>query len=293
MVHPLHQHSNVEQISHKWVKQVLRYRGIPSPELVELERILSTTPHELRSDIYQSLLRIERGTERSDDIDRVLAALEDLGSDARSEGECSLALGHVGAATSTQPERIEQRMVAQPKKRQTRIAANIPKHRVFGQKGALTFEVSSLSQIGTHGAALQTLTLEAASAAGPRAYAWSDKIVFQFMYRELPLLACMLLGLLERPLQLENHGPEGDKSLSIADQGDKLYVLLRQGARVTSVPVGPSDVHALIELSLHVMAANAPALGAEIQNAALRRVASMYNQRAGTGVKTLANAGSE
>jgi hypothetical protein len=174
---------------------------------------------------------------------------------------------------------LAEQHVEPKKERYTDTKSQRPKHHVYGIKAALTIEMDELRAKPDNGGGGQTVTLEAAVATSPRVYDWSHKIAFQIMRREIPLLACALLGMLDKPLELGNHGQEANKFVEIEDQGERLFVRVKQGTRLIAVPVGPADVHAWLELVMRAMALNAPGVGDGVQLAALGRVASMHNMR--------------
>jgi hypothetical protein len=227
------------------------------------------------------LQRLERGTDGPADAVEVLAwlsrgaAMADLPDTAQHHAP-HLARFPISPDAHSQlgevAHTIEKACVSVPKAQRT-------KHHTYAQSSALTIEIDDLRLKDEHGQPLQTVILEAAKLHGDRRYDWANKIAFQFMQRELPLLACALLGKLHSPLVLENHGTAANKSVVITDQHDKLFVQVRQGGRVVSVPVSPSDVHAWLGLVFKALRSNSPELGETLQLAALDRVAAMHNQK--------------
>lgn len=268
------------EFSHKWANQVLKARGMPSPGLDCLETTIKKAGPDELSRLYGVFQRLERGTEANGEADWLLEILRtskaDLGSDDLSIQ--SSMLDAVATAGRVAPL-IAEEATTQAKATYTEAKSSRPKHHIYGLKGALTLEMDVLRGKSDDGSAQQTVILEAAVALGPRSYDWAHKIAFQFMRRELPLLACALLGLLERPLELGNHGQEANKFVVITDQGEKLFVQVKQGSRTIAVPVGPADVHAWTELVMRALASNAPAMGDAILYASLNRIASMENKR--------------
>ena len=268
------------EFSHKWANQVLKGRGMPSPGLDCLETLIQKAGPDELSRLYGVFQRLERGTEATGEADWLIGTLR-----------VSKVLPELveGAMDGTVPDDVESSThvapliaeVPKPQRKASYIEAksNRPKHHIYGLKGALTLEMDLLRGKSDEGSVLQTVILEAAVSTAPRSYDWAHKIAFQFMRRELPLLACALLGLLERPLELGNHGQSADKFVVITDQGDKVFVQVKQGARTIAVPVGPADVHAWTELVMRALASNTPAMGDAIQYASLNRIAAMENKR--------------
>ena len=264
------------EFSHRWVDQVLKQRGIPSPGLERIQAFLAASDRDTRELLFRALLRVERGTESPTEWDSVLHAmrgakvLEPVASERVQPA--AEAQERVGPLVANEHERMQSRACTLDK-------AGRPKHRIYGLRAALTVEMDDLRTKDEGGETLPTVILEAAQALGNRTYDWTNKIAFQFMRRELPLLACSLLGLLDKPLELGNHGQEANKFFVITDQGERLFVQVRQGSRLLAVPVGAADVHAWLNLVMLALARHSPAMGDAMQLAALQRVASMENAR--------------
>jgi hypothetical protein len=122
---------------------------------------------------------------------------------------------------------------------------------VYGGKGALCFETDM-----TRGN-LHTISLDAATATGPREYDWKSKIRIQLTRQELPVVAAVLFGFLPR-CEFKNHGPEKDKGFSIEDQKNKLFVRVfsKEGAR--AVPVEPVDAYRIATLFIRQLRKDSP-----------------------------------
>jgi hypothetical protein len=157
---------------------------------------------------------------------------------------------------------------------ETSAQTDRPKCHIYGAKGALTIELDKLRERGQRGELVYTINIEAASAVATREYGWGNKISFQVMRREQPLLACMVLGLTSAPLELANHG---SKTLSVQDVGGALLVRVSKAARVVAVRVGPADVYAWATVLLDAMQRNAAHIPAELNLAALKRVGAMLS----------------
>lgn len=268
------------EFSHKWVNQVLVQRGIPSPGLEKIQACIAGADQGDKLRLYEVTQRMERGTDCEDDWDWMLSTLK--------RAQTVFVPAPESKPAAVRPikkvaHRIESPLAiehALPKKEvfaDTKIRRS--KHHIYGLKAALTVELDELRDRGDGIGVMHTVILEAAPSTGHRSYDWRNKIAFQFMRRELPLLACALLGMLDRPLELGNHGADANKFVLITDQGEKLLVQVKQGARSIAVPVGAPDVHSWLELVMQALAANAPSMGESIQLAALSRVAGMENKR--------------
>ena len=257
------------RFSQKWAHEVLKDRGIASPGHERIGTVVSALePGRLQS-IFELFKRIESGTEAVDEID----ALRDLLS---SVPELTVPgwtprVPPMPNSTSVGPAELTRSTYAEVKP--TRA-----KHHIYGQSAALTIELDELRATPDSGVARQTVMIEAAKAIGPMQFNWKQKIAFQCMQRELPLIACALLGKLKAPLALENHGTESNKSIVLTNQAQKIFVKVRQGSRELSVPVTAPDVHAWLQLVMRALSANTPEVGETMQLALLDRVADMLNQ---------------
>lgn len=268
------------RFSHKWANQVLLQRGLKSPGVKQIGDLIALASEEDAGAMYSRLQLLERGTEGPSDAS---AVLQWLASDTTMASPPATARRLV-ASPSSAPRGPELKAKASAAAGEGVITCfplqkiQRAKHHIYAQSAALTIEIDDLRLENEHGQFLQTVILEAAKSHGDRRYDWANKIAFQFMQRELPLLACSLLGKLRSPLALENHGTGANKSVLIDDQRDKIFVQVKQRARVISVPVCPSDVHAWLALVFKALRANSPELGETLQLAALDRVAAMHNQ---------------
>lgn len=107
---------------------------------------------------------------------------------------------------------------------------------IYGGKGALCLEADSTRSD------FVTFALEGAVALQPRSYDWANKIRIQITRAELPTVAAVLVGALNR-CEFKNHGPQKNKGFSIERQpGNKLYVqIFAAGASSVAVPVMAPD----------------------------------------------------
>lgn len=257
-------------ISHKWLAQVLRQRGIPAPAPEVIRSSIEQATPDQRHLILNLSKRVEAGSEGLDDIDRLraLISVPTTTTDRNS--------GHAASGAPNANEgRPKPSTYAEEKLKR-------PKHHIYSAKAALTVEVDRLREHDELGNERWTLMLEAAQAKAARQYDWEHKIAFQFMRRELPLLAAALLGLISR-LELRNHGQSADKSVLIEDQGDKVFVKVGQGSRIIPVPVVSADVHAWLELVMLVIKKNAPEVGDVMHMAMIQRVAEMETRKKSNG----------
>lgn len=121
------------------------------------------------------------------------------------------------------------------------------KVRVYGQNGALTFEVS------TTRSGAPTVTLDAAASAGESGYDWANKLSIQFTQRELPVIAAVMMGFLAN-CEYGSHGANKDKRFFFKHQGDKVFVRVWSAHGAVAVPVVMADAYyaaGLLILQLH------------------------------------------
>jgi len=273
-------------VSHRWIAQVLRQRGIPVPDLMVLEVAVAQCTDEIRARLLSAVTLIERGTEEAGDIEWVRGILKAPAQKAR---KVSPDLERTPLVVSAAPETCHatEPRLDRPQFQETGCmdnAGNGPvaparrvKHHIYASKAALTIELDTLRQLPGEDDAARTVLIEAAVATSGSGFDWERKIPFQLMRRELPIVACSLLGLLDRPLAIENHGPERNKSLRIEQQGSKLFVKVSQGSRSIALPVDCSDAYAWNAIVLQALQLNAPSLSGSLQLQLIHRVAEMMN----------------
>lgn len=272
------------RLSHKWIEQVFKDRGIPSPGLAAIEQAIEQNDDSVRQRLLDSVLIIERATEDSETLEWVLALIRRYKTSTPLVSETPILVKKVTVAKSTSkgprsPIAVQRGAPDSGDKTCPEIKRN--KHHIYGGKAALTIELDTLRQTQEQNVLVYSVLVEAAPALGPRRFDWESKIPFQLMRRELPLLACSLLGLLDGPLEIKNHGPDSNKTLSIVDQHGNLFVKLSQGGRLIAVPVQSCDVHGWLEIVMQAMQLNSPTLGDNMQLAMLERVAAMENKGKG------------
>lgn len=250
--------------SHKWVAQVLRDRGFPTPPLSDIATAVATWSAAQAATAMACLRRIESGTDTPKDYASVKELL-DLGPARDPSFEESTPAAKVAPAKKTRVE-----AAADPAER--------VKHHIYASKGAVTVEMAPIR--GARGERPRmSIMIEAAQGDGGRSFDWEHKIIFSVMLRELPLVAAALLGLLEKPLVFANHGDATDKRLEIVGQGDRVLLKVMQGRRAIAVPVMAYDCFATLDIALNALTMNSPHLPGDLMHAMLRRVAQMHNQQ--------------
>lgn len=271
-------------VSHKWVNQVLAQRGIRAPVLAVIEASIKNCDAHKKATLFALLKKIEQGVEGEGDIDAVRSLITHSEVPAEEVHASPVKKAVVNARRVAKTGVVDKAGVKTSVDGELRATYTLdkrkrPKHHIYGAKAALTIELDYLRLVDEQGSPYQTVTLDAARATGAREYDWAHKVAFQFMRRELPLLACALLGLLADSLELANHGQGANKTVLIEDQGRNLFVRVREGQTAIAVPVLAADVHAWLELVLQALRFNAPDLGDAMHIAMLKRVADMQNKK--------------
>jgi hypothetical protein len=97
---------------------------------------------------------------------------------------------------------------------------------------------------------------------------------------ELPVVAAFTRGFAGTHLELAGHGEYHDKSLTLEDQGHKLFARLTQrGAGTIALPVFPAETFAISEILLAALQLNRPLISAGAHEGLLRRVGDMQVKR--------------
>lgn len=128
-----------------------------------------------------------------------------------------------------------QQQPAQQSTPQEQFADRLSVH-VYSNKAALCFE-SDMTKAG-----LDTVSLDAATSSGVRQYDWGKKVRIQLTRGELPVVAAVLLGVIQN-CEFKNHGQDNSKGFSIERQpGGKLFVkVFAKGEPLRAVPVMAPD----------------------------------------------------
>lgn len=158
-----------------------------------------------------------------------------------------------------------------PEVARTRDGRTIPlTFKAYGRKGALEFREHDTRQ-GT-----PTVMLEAAGSLGERRYDWKNKLSVMIMPRELPEVACVLTGALER-CEFRNHGPARNKGYSIERQSGGFFVkVFRSGDNhaMHAVPVPAEEAFFISTLVLRQLARIVPGADSALIAIALRSYAA-------------------
>lgn len=103
---------------------------------------------------------------------------------------------------------------------------------IYGRKFALTIEAD------TNRKNFPTVAIDAASATGVRVYDWTQKIRIQLTLKELPLVAAVMLGYIEK-CEFKARGEEG-KGFSVEHQRSNALVRIWNGES-NSLKIVPID----------------------------------------------------
>lgn len=274
-------------VSHRWIAQVFKQRGIPVPGLNVMQSVIVHSNDDTRSKLLAAVTRIEQAIETMETVIWVQALFVSDSPEKLHPPLNRPALPIVISAQDAQPDisspRLDRPLLAEQHDvvvpcQGLVLPVKRTKHHIYASKAALTIELDTLKKQDGDGDGARTVLIEAAVPAGGHGFDWERKIPFQLMRRELPLVVCGLLGLLDRPIQIKNHGPERNKSLHIEDQGANLYVKVMQWARTIALPVDHADAHAWNSIVLEALQRNAPAVGDYLQLQLLHTVAAMVNR---------------
>lgn len=127
-----------------------------------------------------------------------------------------------------------------------------PSAKVFGSKSALTVQCDK-----TASGELPTIQIDAAKSIGERKYDWQNKLVFQHTVPELVQVASVLLGVTKK-VELKNHGPDKNKSLTVENQGDKIFWKMQGKDHFHTIPITPADTFNITSLYIRQVQANHP-----------------------------------
>lgn len=221
---------------------------------------------------------ILRGVDSSQDVDKLVYAIERAGRlDTKVNSDlkrCDHEKGHLKSRlTARNPVASAPTAKVQAHDQDRPWIRDQGVH-IYAGKTAMKVELDLLRAPDGE-AAKYTVQIELAPSSAPRVYDWHRKVAFQFTRRELPLLAAMLMGFAGDALVLTNHGPDHDKRLEIHQQGNKLFVKIRQGGTAYSMPVEASDVFAWTAIAMTALKKNNDALDSGVFLEMLKRTGEM------------------
>ncbi len=234
-------------IAPRWMMQVFSDRGIMSPPVAACAAYADSLDADGRARLCAELRRIENGVDSAGEVESLLTRIRSASPPKR---DTPGALQAPDPALSPAPCAVPAssgKVIRPSEEERKRERGQVPWWydagvHVYGQKAALKIELEQ-RRADQPDAGQFTVQLEFAESKGQRTFDWTNKISFQLTRRELPLLGAMLMGYAGNELNLTNHGPEQDKRLELRQQGPRLFVKLRKGARAIAIPVEPADVY--------------------------------------------------
>lgn len=124
---------------------------------------------------------------------------------------------------------------------------------VYGSKAALCFEADMTKND------VPTVALDAALTSGVRQYDWGNKIRLQMTRGELPVVAAVLIGALQR-CEFKNHGADNSKGFSMErQQGGKVFIkVFAKDVPLRTVPVMAPDAFYVASLVLRQLQMSNP-----------------------------------
>jgi len=269
--------------SERSISVILKARGVRTPPPAQVQAYLRSLSQGELAEVNDRLWRIERGTERPEDIPALLDAIRATPQATQNAQQPSAQDTGSQAAAKAPARTTRSKDRSAPKKNTAPADAGqlawLRSHgvHVWATSAALKFELSPLRKAQEdEDAPLQySVQLEGAKKRDGRAD-WEHKIIFQLTVRELPLVAAFLLGYAGEQIALHNHGPNADKSLTLQDQKGKIFCRLLEAGAVVPVPIDAMDVYRCAEIALAALHLNRPSCPPEMQLAMLRRVGTMY-----------------
>lgn len=273
----------VDPINPKWVRFVLKDRGLPCPNLPVLEAAIKALAAEDREALRGGVRRMQMGAESAEDTNLVRSLL------AKAEKDAVAAVApvdtpiHQGETPAEEPAEPAMPPIPAPR---PMTASELRKfersHHVYAGKGAAAFEPVEVPSERPGQEGWHSIQIEMAKTISTRRYDWDHKIVFRLTLRELPVFAAVLLGH-SQFLIAGNHGPGNDKFLEMRDQPEDgtIMIVLKQGKRVVGVPIQAEEVFALGSMAFKALQRNAPHLDSAAITRLVERAGQMYGRAIG------------
>ncbi len=270
-------------INPRWVIATLKTRGIIAPDLHTTSAALSKLGEKEGVEFRAKIQRLNSGCESPGDMDTIAhwaGRVRDLEIGERDSFKGAPETSRGVLSTSL----TREAQVARPAKVTTDSSrAFEPSVHAYSSSGAICLELVEVhgEQVDARMEPYWTLQIEMAKALTQRKFDWERKIIFRLTKRELPLFAAVLFGNLSS-LQFANHGPGGDKRLTVKDQGAHLYFDMRQGKKGISMPIGGDEIFHLGSIAMKALGRNAPHLDAQTVSALVVRAGKMYGAATAT-----------
>jgi len=270
----------VEVLSHKWLRQVLTDRGVKAPSDAACASFVASLPPEGIKYARAFLNAVAKGVEGTGDMNAFLESINSAHRSAVSpaaEPRAVRSNGYPPAQTKKASPTVpaSKRQAATAAESAERAALREQGMHIYAGKAAMKIELDMLRAAEGDPSRL-TVQIELAPAVAPRSFDWEQKIPFQFTRRELPLLGAMLMGYAGGSLVLTNHGPDHDKRLELHQQGNVLYVKLRQGIKTLAMPVEAADLFGWVAITITALKNHHQALDSGALFEILKRTGAMH-----------------
>ncbi|MDZ4125789.1 MAG: hypothetical protein U1E02_16670 [Hydrogenophaga sp.] len=266
-------------LSHKWLRQVLTDRGVKAPSDAACAAFVESLDPAGHEQARAFLNAVTKGVESTDGMTAFLASIN-----AAHREAAPVATEPLAVRSLPLPSRNSRPVPpATPVKRKAVAAADSAERaalrdqgmHIYAGKAAMKIELDMLRAAEGDPSRL-TVQIELAPAVAPRSFDWEQKIPFQFTRRELPLLGAMLMGYAGGSLVLTNHGPDHDKRLELHQQGNVLYVKLRQGIKTLAMPVEAADLFGWVAITITALKNHHQALDSGALFEILKRTGAMH-----------------
>jgi hypothetical protein len=269
----------VTALSHKWLRQVLTDRGVKAPSDAACAAFVKSLDPAGHEQARAFLNAVTKGVESTEGMTAFLASIN-----AAHREAAPVATEPLAVRSLPLPSRNSRPVLpATPVKRKAVAAADSAERaalrdqgmHIYAGKAAMKIELDMLRAAEGDPSRL-TVQIELAPAVAPRSFDWEQKIPFQFTRRELPLLGAMLMGYAGGSLVLTNHGPDHDKRLELHQQGNVLYVKLRQGIKTLAMPVEAADLFGWVAITITALKNHHQALDSGALFEILKRTGAMH-----------------
>lgn len=276
-------------INPRWIRHVLRDRGLPCPEIGKIELLLRSSGPVEREVLRGQVQRLHMASESVQDVEAVRLWIAQANSMAdqpepvsregiEQQGESSKIHIVLPASERRAPTQVEQKKFERS-------------HHVYASAGAACFEPVEIPSDNSEHDVTHSIQIEMAKAISLRRYDWDHKIIFRLTLRELPVFAAVLLGYADF-LRCGNHGPSKDKFLEVREQAEQgtVFIKLKQGKRLVAVPISAEEVFAIGAMVLKVLQRNAPHLDSQTILRLVQRSGHMYSKSVGGEIEPCSSA---
>lgn len=266
-------------ISHKWLRQVLTDRGVKAPSDAACAAFVNSLDPAGQEQTRAFLNAVMKGVESTEGMTDFLASINAAHREAAPVATEPLAVRALPLPSRNsrpvQPATPVKRKAVPAADSAERAALRDQGMHIYAGKAAMKIELDVLRAAEGDPSRL-TVQIELAPAVAPRSFDWEQKIPFQFTRRELPLLGAMLMGYAGGSLVLTNHGPDHDKRLELHQQGNVLYVKLRQGTTTLAMPVEAADLFGWVAITITALKNHHQALDSGALFEILKRTGAMH-----------------